>query len=336
MTGFGSSGALRLGIIGATGLVGMEMLHMLSLRRYKFSWGPQEGLWQPFLVASEQKSGHYIRLCGRRWRIHSMEEMLSFGVDIAFFSAGQRVAEQWAAQVVKAGGIVVDNSPAFRLQAQYPLVVPELLSAQQKIVHQGIIANPNCVAIQLAVALYPLHRRFGLREVFLSTYQSISGAGKETLLRYKREQRKKSDLFTRLHDNILFEIGGLDEKGDSGEEKKIRMELHRLLSLRGVRVHVTAARVPVLRGHAANVYVRLARPCKAKDIQAMWKASPGVVFCEKETPLAKVVAQNKVMVSRLRLWEEENGLSLCVMADNLRKGAAANALQIIERLWRTS
>ena len=330
----------NVAVVGATGAVGREMLETLTGRDF-----PVKTLRA---MASARSAGGTIEFQGQMVVIEDLEQANFEGVDIALFSAGGGVAKQHAPRAAAAGAVVVDNSSAFRYDDEYPLVVPEV-NPDAALSHNGIIANPNCSTIQLVVALQPLHRAAGIRRVVVSTYQSSSGAGQKgmwelwngTKARVNDEQEPSPSTFP--HPLAFDVIPHIDTFGDNGytrEEMKMTWETRKIMGLPDLEVSATCVRVPVLRGHSEAVTLDLERPLSAADARQILSQAPGVKVWDDPSqnryPLARLADGNDdTWVGRIRNDNQRpNTLHLWVVSDNLRKGAALNAVQIAELLTK--
>jgi len=325
----------RIGIAGATGLVGETLLAILES-------GPHE-IEDLRLFASSRSAGTKVRF---RDREHEVKEVDPDGfkeLDVAFFCLEAELARKLVPRVARHCP-VIDKSSEFRLKDGVPLIVPEVNPAALK-GHKNIIANPNCTTIPLVVALWPLHRRFGLERVWLASYQSASGAGRAAVeqLQFETEfvalhrvpDTQGSPLPAQLADNVIPQIDSLDHAGHSGEELKTIMETAKILGLPGLKVTSTCVRVPVAVGHSLAVTCRFSRAVKTKDALHALKDAPGIVLKpghELATP-ADCRGKDAVYVCRVRPGSEPEELSLWVVTDNLRKGAALNAIQIAGLLF---
>ncbi len=330
-------GGLTVAVVGATGVVGRTMLRVLEERRFPVG--------ELRCLASVRSAGR-VRLAfgGQQHEVGLAEPAALDGCDVALMSAGAAAARELAPAAAAAGVIVVDNSSAFRQDPGVPLVVPEVNGALLDD-HPRLVANPNCSTIQLTVALAPLHRAFRLRRLHVATYQSASGAGRALVdaLRQQSLQVARDEIPTAqayphpLAGNVV--PGGWRVEGDATEEElKIVVETRRLLELPELAIGCTAVRVPVAVGHAEAVWAAFDGPVPPAAARAVLATAPGVVLHDDlaadryPTPLA-AVGTDAVWVGRLRADLGEPGaLSLFVVADNLRKGAALNAVQIAERL----
>ena len=323
-------------VVGATGAAGGTLLRVLDDR--VFPIGDFRAL------ASARSDGAAVRFRDHDIRVREVTDDALAGADIVFFAAGGATSRRFAPVVAAAGGVAVDKSSAFRMDASVPLVVPEV-NPDTLAGHHGIVANPNCVAIPLTIVLGPLQERFGLRHVTVATYQAASGGGRALAAELAAQER--DDAYGRppqrsvyphvLHGNVV--PGGWSMVGDETEEEtKVIAEVRRVLDLAELPIGVTTVRVPVAVGHAAAVWVELdeaADPAEARELLAQ---SPGVLVVDdpatQQYPTPRAVAGcDDVHVGRIRAdRSRENGLALFLAADNLRKGAATNAVQVAELL----
>ncbi len=324
-------------VVGATGAVGEEMLAILASRQF-----PVERL---IPLASERSVGAAVEFQGREIPVQALNSDSFAGVDIALFSAGASVSREFAPIAAAAGALVVDNSSAFRMERDIPLVVPEVnATALQSWRTRGIVANPNCSTIQLCVILKPLHDRAGLARVTVATYQATSGAGRRAMEEMTRQVQALFAADDPQHDimphpiafNCLPQIDDFLENGYTKEEWKIMQETRKILSLPDLPISATAVRVPVYVGHSEAVHLELQAALSAADARALLRESPGVVVVDDpsagEYPMPRDVGgTDAVYVGRIRTdLAAQHGLALWVVADNLRKGAALNAVQIAE------
>lgn len=325
---------MHVAVLGATGAVGRTMLEVLAEREF-----PLDHLT---LLASPRSAGTSLS-CGKREVTVSAPHAGCFdGVDIALFSAGADRSREWAPHAVDAGAVVVDNSSAWRMDPDVPLVVPEVNADALQDIPKGIVANPNCSTIQVVVALQPLHRAGGLERVVLTTFQSVSGAGERGLeaLRHELEGSPGADSpFTRaIAGNALPQIGEIDGEGWTGEERKMMAEPRKIMGLPKLRIAPTCVRVPVAVGHAVEIMVELEGDLSRAEVARALSDAPGVVLVDDPdgfpTP-AEIAGRDEVFVGRLRADPDvPRAFHLWVVADNLRKGAATNAVQIAERIAR--
>jgi aspartate-semialdehyde dehydrogenase len=322
---------MHIAILGATGAVGRTMLEVLAERDL-----PVERLT---LLASPRSAGATIRWRDRDHTVQAVSEAGFRGVDVALFSAGAERSREWGPVAAAAGATVVDNSSAWRMDPQVPLVVPEVNADALAHRPHGIIANPNCSTIQLVVALKAIHDAAGLTRVVATTFQSVSGAGesgREALRREQRDGSREGSPFARsIHANVVPQIGDFDADGWTGEERKMMQETRKILSLPDLPVAATCVRVPVDVGHSVSTAVETERGLDDAGAGAL-ASFPGIRFAvdaaDFPTP-QEIAGRDEVFVGRLRRDPElPRVLHFWVVADNLRKGAATNAVQIVERL----
>jgi aspartate-semialdehyde dehydrogenase len=329
--------AYTVAVVGATGAVGAEMIEVLEERKF-----PVETLLP---LASSRSAGGSVTFRGQDVTVKLLTKDSFGGVDIALFSAGTDVSREYAPIAAKAGAVVIDNSAAWRMEKDVPLVVPEV-NPQDASRHRGIIANPNCSTIQMVVALKPLHDRVRIKRVVVTTFQSVSGTGKEAmdelmeecqaLLSFKEPQPKVYPY--QIAFNCLPHIDDFLPSGYTKEEMKMVNETRKIMGDQTIQVTATTVRVPVYVGHSEAVNIETERKLTANEARAILAAAPGVLVFDdpsrKVYPMPLDVAgKDEVYVGRIREDESiPNGLNLWVVADNLRKGAALNAVQIAEIL----
>ena len=318
-------------VVGATGLVGRKMLQVLE------EHGFPVGEIRP--LASARSAGKTVTFAGKHEPVRELTPDSFNGVDIALFSAGATVSREYAPHAVTAGTLVVDNSSAFRLEPWVPLVVPEV-NRDDIFRNRGIIANPNCSTIQMVVALKPLHDLWGIRRIVVSTYQSVTGAGKKGLTQLEDEiaQRPAGEkkFPHQIAFNVLPQVDVFLDDGSSKEEYKMVEETKKIMGDDTIRVTATCVRVPVWGGHSESVNVEFEKPCDVAAARAALGAAPGVIVRDvpgrSEYPMpVDVWDTDPVYVGRIRRDPTvRSGLNLWIVADNLRKGAATNAVQIAE------
>jgi aspartate-semialdehyde dehydrogenase len=329
--------AYRVAVVGATGAVGAEMIEVLESRKF-----PVESLLP---LASARSAGGTVSFHDEEIPVKVLSKDSFEGVDIALFSAGSEVSREFAPIAAKAGAVVIDNSAAWRMEPDVPLVVPEV-NRSDVFRHKGIVANPNCSTIQMVVALKPLHDRARIRRIVVTTFQSVSGTGKEAmdelieetrnLLSFK-EARPKVYPY-QIAFNCLPHIDEFLPSGYTKEEMKLLNETRKIMGDPSIRVTATTVRVPVYVGHSEAVNIETERKLTANEARAILSTAPGVQLYDdpqrKIYPMPLDVAgKDEVYVGRIREDESiPNGLNLWVVADNLRKGAALNAVQIAECL----
>ncbi len=329
-----SSGSPRVAVVGATGAAGSTVLRILSERGF-----PTSDL---LLLASARSAGAVITINGRDLVVTEVTDEALAGVDIAFFAAGSSVARQFAPVVARQGGVAVDKSSAYRMDPDVPLVVPEV-NGGTLAAHKGIVANPNCVAIPLSIVLAPLHRAYGIEHVTLATYQAASGGGRNLLEELTAQERADAagmppqhSVYPHvLHGNVI--PGGWSMYGsDTEEEVKIVDETRRVLGADDLAISVTTVRVPVAVGHSAAVWVEFGDAVDVAAVAALLASSPGIRVVDdpaaQSYPTPRDAAgQDDVLVGRIRQDPgRSRGIALFFSADNLRKGAATNAVQVAE------
>ncbi|MEM9918504.1 MAG: aspartate-semialdehyde dehydrogenase [Bacteroidota bacterium] len=326
---------MKVAVVGATGLVGTVMLQVLEERQFPMT--------ELMVVASARSVGKKVKFKGEEYEVIGMETAVAARPDIAIFSAGGGVSKEWAPRFAEVGTTVVDNSSAWRMDPDKKLIVPEinagLLTDQDK-----IIANPNCSTIQMVVALAPLHKAFGIRRLVISTYQSITGTGVKAVRQYEME-KNGHEMPTEerayphpIFDNCLPHCDVFLENDYTREEMKLVHETRKILSDQSLRITATAVRVPVQGGHSESVNVEFDRPFEVEAVKKLLAATEGVIVQDdakaNSYPMPRFSKdKDAVFVGRIRRDESiENGLNLWVVSDNLRKGAATNAIQIAEYL----
>ncbi|MGI8825457.1 MAG: aspartate-semialdehyde dehydrogenase [Chloroflexota bacterium] len=324
---------LRVAVAGATGLVGRTILQALE-------HNPLIPVSNLVALASERTAGTHIDFQGEQVEVRRLKEDSFRGCDLAFFSAGAAVSRRFAPIAAPHARWVIDNSSAFRMEPAIPLVVPEV-NAQALRSYRGIIANPNCSTIQMVVALAPLHLRYGLESVVVSTYQSVSGSGAKGIRALDQEivtgvQSPDSPYPHPIALNVLPHIDTFDSDGWSGEEHKMIVETRKIMSLPDLHVVPTTARVPVRIGHSESIYARFSERVDVADARELLKSADGIIVRDEPGedvyPLAREAAgSDGVFVGRIRqIPGDDHALALWVVADNVRKGAATNATRIAE------
>ncbi|AEW95305.1 MULTISPECIES: aspartate-semialdehyde dehydrogenase [Streptomycetaceae] len=347
MTPAGRTGP-TLAVVGATGAVGAVMLGLLSSRQDV--WGEIR------LIASPRSAGRKLVVRGEEVEVVALDEAAFDGVDVAMFDVPDEVSARWAPIAAAKGAVVVDNSAAFRMDPDVPLVVPEVNAAAARIRPRGIIANPNCTTLSMIVAVGALHAEFGLTELVVSSYQAASGAGRpgvDTLRDQLTKVAADPSLGTQPGDvrraagdfgpfpaplalNVVPWAGSLKDDGWTSEELKVRNESRKILGLPGLRVNATCVRVPVVTAHSLTVHARFENEVTVTAAHDLLRAAPGVVVCddpaEGEFPTpADVVGTDPTWVGRVRrALDDPYALELFLCGDNLRKGAALNTAQIAE------
>src|SRR5208337_1857207 len=324
-------------VVGATGAVGNEMIAVLEERKF-----PVEKLR---LFASERSEGNTLEFNGRDIAVETLNENSFKGVDIALFSAGAERSKTWAPIAAQSGCIVVDNSSQWRMDPAVPLVVPEV-NAHDLEWHKGIIANPNCSTIQMVVALKPIHDAVKITRVVVTTFQAVSGTGKKAmdeLLQQTTDLLNFKEVRCNVYPhqiafNVLPHIDKFLENGYTKEEMKMVNETRKIMGDDSIRVTATTVRVPVFRGHSEAVNIETKIKITSQEIRSLFSNVPGITLFdapEKNVyPLpVEIAGKDDVFVGRIREDESiENGINMWIVSDNLRKGAALNAVQIAEEL----
>ncbi len=329
--------AYRVAIMGATGAVGTELLKLLEERNFPIQ--------ELSLFASPRSAGKKLLFRGETIKVKAISDVNFTDIDLVLASAGSSISKEWAPKASAAGAVVVDNSSAFRMESSVPLVVPEV-NPEAALNHQGIIANPNCTTILMSVALWPLHIYQPIERIVVSTYQSASGAGARAIEEVKLQaqailqgQKPSTEAFPYpLAFNLFPHNSPLNEQGYCQEEMKMVNETRKIFGVPNLRVSATCVRVPVLRAHSEAVNIEFKQPLEADKALALLKVAPGVKVVEDwqanyfPMPI-EASGQNDVLVGRVRRdLSHENGLELWLSGDQIRKGAALNAIQIAELL----
>jgi aspartate-semialdehyde dehydrogenase len=326
---------MKLAVVGATGLVGREILKVLEERNIHPS------LFLP--VASSKSTGKAITFHGKEFRIITNEDAVGQHPDIAIFSAGGAVSKEWAPKYASAGATVIDNSSAWRMDPVVPLIVPEV-NAGILTKKDLIIANPNCSTIQMVLALAPLHRKYRIRRIVVSTYQSVTGTGAKAVRQLENERKKITGEMAYPHPidlNIIPHGGFFTENGYTSEEIKLEKETQKILGDQSIRVTATVVRVPVFGGHSEAINVEFEKDFDLMDVRTVLSCSDGVIV--QDDPFKNIYpmplfskGRDEVFVGRIRRDESQpNTLNLFIVSDNLRKGAATNAVQIAQYLLET-
>lgn len=320
---------MKIAIVGATGMVGNVLLEIIKERNFQFD--------ELFLVASKSSIGRKIEFLNKTYDVIGIEEALLHVPDIAIFSAGRETSLKWAPKFSKIGTTVIDNSSAWRMDNSKKLIIPEIngssLDASDK-----IISNPNCSTIQMLMVLAPIHKRYGIKRVIVSTYQSITGTGMKALKQLENEYKGKEGKMAYnypIHQNAIPHCDDFLPNGYTKEEMKLSNETHKILDPK-IKVSATAVRVPVIGGHSESINITLNNSFNINDIITLLENTPGLVLQNDPTNLDYPMplfskGKDEVFVGRIREdLSEKNSLNLWVVADNLRKGAATNAVQIAE------
>jgi len=329
--------SFKVAVVGATGNVGREMLNVLAERQFPAS--------DVVALASTRSVGTEVSFGDRTLKIKALDYYDFKGTDIVLMAAGSSVSKPWAPKIAAAGALVIDNASCWRLDREVPLVVPEVNAHDLDNIKKGIVANPNCAIAQLVVALKPLHDEATITRVVVATYQSVSGAGKAAMDELFRQTRAvfvadpiETEHFTKqIAFNVIPHIQEFHASGYTNEEFKMMAEVQKILDP-NILLTATCVRVPVFVGHSEAVNVEFEKPITAARARELLRVAPGVLVVDKHedggyvTPI-ECVGEDATYVSRIRKDPTvEHGLSLWVVSDNLRKGAALNAVQIAECL----
>jgi aspartate-semialdehyde dehydrogenase len=323
---------MRLAVVGATGLVGSTILKILAERSF-----PITAL---YCVASEKSVGKEIVFGGSKHKVIGLDQALSLRPDIAIFSAGGNTSKEWAPKFAAVGSVVIDNSSAWRMDTDKKLVVPEI-NGDQLTAEDKIIANPNCSTIQMVLALHEIHRTFGIKRLVISTYQSVSGTGVAAIDQMENERSGVSAKMVYPYPidmNCLPHAGDFDEAGYTSEEMKLVHETRKILGDESIQITATVVRVPVRGGHSEAVNVETHKPFDINEVRKLIAQTPGIKvqdLPETNTYPMPLYAEGKdeVFVGRIRTdFSQPNTLNMWIVSDNLRKGAATNAIQIAEKI----
>lgn len=323
---------MKVAVVGATGMVGEVMLQVLAERNF-----PVTDL---IPVASEKSVGKEIEFKGKTYKVVGLETAVAMKPEIALFSAGGETSLAWAPKFAEAGTTVIDNSSAWRMHADKKLIVPEI-NASELTKDDKIIANPNCSTIQMVLALAPLHKKYNIKRIIVSTYQSITGTGVKAVEQLENEYvGTKGEMAYKyqIHRNAIPQCDSFEENGYTKEEMKLVRETQKILSDKTIAVTATAVRVPIVGGHSEAVNVEFSNDFEVSDIRKILHETSGVVVQDNTdtyTYPMPLFAQGKddVFVGRIRRDESQpNTVNMWIVADNLRKGAATNTVQIAEYL----
>ncbi|MBO9632272.1 MAG: aspartate-semialdehyde dehydrogenase [Chitinophagaceae bacterium] len=329
---------MKVAVVGATGLVGTKMLQILAERNFPVT--------ELLPVASERSVGKEVSYRGKAYKVVSMTDAIAAKPDVALFSAGGSTSLEWAPKFAEAGITVIDNSSAWRMDPSKKLVVPEI-NADALGKDDKIIANPNCSTIQMVVALNPLHKKYQIKRVVVSTYQSVTGTGKKAVDQLMGERDKavkgSNGEYPMAYKypidlNVIPQIDVFLDNGYTKEEMKMVHETKKIMRDDSIRVTSTTVRIPVMGGHSESVNVEFANDFNLDEVKELLKSAPGVVLVDdpsaQEYPMPKDAHErDEVFVGRLRRDETQpNTLNMWIVSDNLRKGAATNAVQIAEYL----
>ena len=331
---------MKIAVVGATGLVGSKMLQVLDEQHVNID--------ELIVAASERSVGKEIVFQGKTHKVVSVEEAIDKRPDIAIFSAGGAASKQYAPRFATNGTFVIDNSSAWRMEKDVPLVVAEI-NADTITPETHIIANPNCSTMQMVMALAPIHKAYGIKRLVISTYQSVSGSGIKGINQLNCEETKHSQLSTlnsqltnayphQIYRNVLPHGGDFCDNGYTTEEEKLVNETRKILRDPNIAITATVCRVPVTGGHSEAVNVETLRPFEIEEVRRLLENMPGVVVQDDPAnnlyPMAITsFDKDEVFVGRIRRdYSIENGMNLWVVSDNIRKGAATNAVQIAQHI----
>ena len=342
---------MKIAVVGATGLVGSKILQVLDEQKVRID--------ELIVAASERSVGKEIVFQGKTHKVVSVDEAIDKRPEIAIFSAGASASRQYAPRFAANGTFVVDNSSAWRMEKDVPLVVPEI-NADTITPETHIIANPNCSTIQMVMALAPIHKAYGIKRLVISTYQSVTGSGVKGAYQLNREEDARRSAYSnmpgafpgaggyqfppayphQIYYNVIPQAGDFVDNGYTTEEEKLVNETRKILRDDHIAITATATRVPVTGGHSEAVNVETEKPFEIDDVRKLLEAMPGVIV--KDDPANSIYPmplyafdKNEVFVGRIRRdFSIENGLNLWVVSDNIRKGAATNAVQIAQYLIR--
>ncbi len=325
---------MKLAIVGASGLVGQEILRVIDERNLEFS--------DLYLVASARSVGNEISFKNKIYQVIGMEEAVSIKPDVAIFSAGGNTSLEWAPRFAEVGTIVIDNSSAWRMNPKHKLIVPEINAGLLRI-DDRIIANPNCSTIQMVLALAPLQQKYGLKRLVVATYQSVTGTGKDAVdqLMQERAGNEGNGVYPyRIDLNVLPHIDVFMDNAYTKEEMKMVHETRKILQDESIGITATCVRIPVIGGHSEAINVELEEEFDLEEVRDLMASAPGIILEDDVDNLQYPMplyahGRDEVFVGRLRRDESQpKTLNMWVVADNLRKGAATNAVQIAEYMMK--
>jgi aspartate-semialdehyde dehydrogenase len=327
---------MKLAVVGATGLVGQEILKVLEERNFPFE--------ELYLVASAKSIGQSMTFKGKEYKVKGIEEVCKLVPDVAIFSAGGSTSLEWAPKYAEAGSIVIDNSSAWRMDPTKKLIVPEI-NGHVLGIDDRIIANPNCSTIQMVMAIAPLHVKYGIKRIVVSTYQSVTGTGKDAVQQMMDERKGVEGTKVYPHPidmNALPHIDTFLDNGYTKEEMKMVNETRKIMGDNTIGVTSTTVRIPSIGGHSEAVNVEFKEDFNLSEVRSILASTPGVIV--QDDPKNNIYpmpinskGRDEVFVGRLRRDESQpNTLNMWIVADNLRKGAATNAVQIAEFMLEKS
>lgn len=326
---------MKIALVGATGLVGTEILKVLKERNFPVS--------ELIPVASARSAGETINFNGKDYKVVTPEDGVNAGASIALFSAGGDVSKEWAPRFAEKGTTVIDNSSAWRMDPGKKLVVPEI-NAKELTKEDKIIANPNCSTIQMVLALNPLHKKYGLKRVVVSTYQSVTGTGKKAVDQLMDERKGQTPAEMaypyQIDLNVIPQIDVFMDNGYTKEEMKMVNETKKIMGSDSIQVTATTVRLPVMGGHSESVNAEFEKDFDLNEVRGLLSFSEGIIVKDDIQNLVYPMpldahGRDEVFVGRIRRDETRpNTMNLWIVADNLRKGAATNAVQIAEYLLK--
>lgn len=317
---------MKIGIIGATGLVGSTLIKVLEEENLEIE--------ELSLFASYKSQNNFLFYNNQKLSIEPLSlTKISKKFDFLFFCTNSSISETFAKEAAKSSPIVIDNSSAFRKAPEIPLVIPEINGDLLRN-YRGIIANPNCSTIQMLKAVYPIYVKYGIEEIVISTYQGVSGAGLEGILALKNNMggiRSESVFPKEIYENVIPVIGEIDGDGFSEEENKLIFETQKILSNPFIRVFPTAVRVPVVVGHSESIFLRTSSNLDQSEVKELYSNYEGIVYSDELITPKDCEERNEVFVSRFRFLSKNEAM-MWVVADNLRVGAAYNAFNILKSI----
>jgi aspartate-semialdehyde dehydrogenase len=326
-----------IAVVGASGLVGRKILQLIEEREFPAG--------KIIAIASDASYGKEITVNKKNYKLHKLGPDVFKNLEFAFFSAGGAISLDWAPIAAKSGAVVIDNSSAFRMEKDVPLVVPEV-NRDAIFKHKGIIANPNCSTIQLVVALKPLDNRFKIKRVIVSTYQSVSGIGNKGVTKLHKEIKDINEVVDasvfphKIAFNAIPQIDVFYENGYTKEEMKVIGESRKIMGKPDMKITCTCVRIPTLGGHGEAVNIEFEKKFTLEDIRLALAGAPGITLVDDPSKLEYPMPSHSdekddVFVGRIREDESiKNGLNMWIVSDNIRKGAATNAVQIAEELLK--
>ena len=322
---------MKIALIGVTGMVGRVILDLIKERNLFFE--------DIFLVASAASIGKQINFLNKNYSIISLEKAINLGPDIAIFTAGRQVSLKWAPKFAEKGTIVIDNSSAWRMDNGTKLIIPEI-NGSILTLEDKIIANPNCSTIQMLMVLAPIHKNFKIKRIIVSTYQSVTGTGMKAVKQLENEYKGENGEMAYnypIHQNAIPHCDDFLQNGYTKEEMKLLNETHKILDSK-IKISATAVRVPVIGGHSESINITLENSFEVSEIITLLNNTSGVTIEDDPTKLKYPMpifckGKDEVFVGRIREdFSKKNSLNLWVVSDNLRKGAATNAVQIVEKI----